>query len=77
VIRKDNIDLFLVPAGESIRLKDHNPGWAQTEEMEELGKESLKERARKTIRSLELKYPDLTQEQRERMTEARRRLLAE
>src|SRR6187549_1410501 len=49
VIRKDIVDLFRVPAGETIRLKDYNPGWAQTEEMEELGKESLKERARKIL----------------------------
>ena len=49
MIRKDIIDLFRVPAGETIRLKDHNPGWKQTEEMEELGKDALKERARKIL----------------------------
>ena len=36
MIRKDIIDLFRVPAGATIRLKDYNPGWTQTEEMEEL-----------------------------------------
>ena len=46
MIRKDIIDLFRVPAGATIRLKDYNPGWAQTEEMEELGKEALKARTR-------------------------------
>jgi PPK2 family polyphosphate:nucleotide phosphotransferase len=49
MIRKDIIDLFRVPAGKTIRLKDYNPGWAQTEEMEELGKEGLKERARQIL----------------------------
>ena len=49
MIRKDIIDLFRVPPGETIRLKDYNPGWAQTEEMEELGKDALKERAREIL----------------------------
>src|SRR2546421_3876955 len=49
VIRNDIIDLFRVPAGETIQLKDYNPGWTQTEEMEELGKDALKERARHTL----------------------------
>ena len=49
MIREDIIKLFRVPAGEKVRLKDYNPGWAQTEEMEELGKDELKERARKTL----------------------------
>jgi PPK2 family polyphosphate:nucleotide phosphotransferase len=49
MIPKDIIDLFRVPAGEAIRLKDYDPGWAQTEEMEELGKEALKERARQIL----------------------------
>jgi PPK2 family polyphosphate:nucleotide phosphotransferase len=49
VIRKDVLELFRVPAGEAVRLKDHNPGWVQTEEMKELGKEALKERARQIL----------------------------
>jgi PPK2 family polyphosphate:nucleotide phosphotransferase len=49
VIREDIINLFRVPAGKRVRLKDHNSGWAQTEEMEELGKDALKERARQTL----------------------------
>ena len=49
VIRKDIIELFRVPAGKTVRLKDYNPGWAQTEEMEELGKDALKERARQIL----------------------------
>jgi PPK2 family polyphosphate:nucleotide phosphotransferase len=49
VIREDIIELFRVPAGKAVRLKDYNPGWSQTEEMEELGKDALKERARQTL----------------------------
>ena len=49
MIREDIIKLFRVPAGETVRLKDYNPGWAQTEEMEELGKGEIKERSRKTL----------------------------
>jgi PPK2 family polyphosphate:nucleotide phosphotransferase len=49
VIREDIIKLFQVPVGKEVRLKDYNPGWAQTEEMEELGKGEIKERARKTL----------------------------
>ena len=42
VIRKDIIELFRVPAGKTVRLKDYNPGWDQTEELEELGKDALR-----------------------------------
>src|SRR5262245_38650896 len=49
VIRKDIIELFRVPAGKAVHLKDYNPGWDQTEEMEELGKDALKERARQIL----------------------------
>jgi PPK2 family polyphosphate:nucleotide phosphotransferase len=49
MIRKDIIDLFRVPAGKKVRLKDHNPGWKQSAEFEELGKEGLKERAKQTL----------------------------
>ena len=49
MIRKDIIDLFRVPAGAKTRIKDHNSGWAQTKEMEDLGKDALKERARQTL----------------------------
>jgi len=40
----DLIDLFRVPAGKKFKLKDHDPEWAGTDEMKELGKEELKER---------------------------------
>ena len=49
MIRKDIIDLFRVPAGKKVRLKDYNPGWKQTEEIEELGKDALKERAQEIL----------------------------
>src|SRR5262249_39779913 len=49
VIREDIIELFRVPAGKAVRLKDYKPGWDQTEEMEELGKDALKERARQIL----------------------------
>src|SRR4051794_27733544 len=49
LIREDIIQSFRIPAGKAVRLKDHNPGWAQTEEMEELGKRALKERAREIL----------------------------
>ncbi len=60
MIRKDIIDLFRVPAGSTVRLKDHNSGWAQTEEMEELGKDALKERSRQI---LDQNLADLTEAQ--------------
>ncbi len=49
MIRKDIIDLFRVPPGKKFRLKDHNPGWKQTEEFEALGKDAVKERAKQTL----------------------------
>ena len=49
MIRKDIIDLFRVPADKKVRLKDHNPGWKQTEEFEDLGKDALKERAKQVL----------------------------
>ncbi len=44
-IRQDLIDRFRVPPGKKLKLKDHDPGWAQTKEMKELGKDTVKERA--------------------------------
>ena len=45
MIRQDVIDLFRVPAGKKVRLKDYPTGWKQTEEFEELGKGAVKDRA--------------------------------
>ena len=39
------IDLFRVPVGKKFKLKDYDPEWAGTDEMKELGKEELKDRA--------------------------------
>lgn len=50
MIRKDIIDLFRVPVGEKVRLKDYNPGWKQSVEFEDFGKESLKERAQEILK---------------------------
>ena len=45
MIRKDILELFRVPVGKSIRLKDYDTGWSQTKELKELGKDDLKKRA--------------------------------
>lgn len=49
MIRKDIIDLFRVPSDKKVRLKDYNPGWKQSEEFEELGKEALRERSQQIL----------------------------
>jgi PPK2 family polyphosphate:nucleotide phosphotransferase len=49
MIRKDIIEMFRVPVGKKVRLKDYNPGWKQSEEFEELGKDAIKERAQQTL----------------------------
>jgi PPK2 family polyphosphate:nucleotide phosphotransferase len=49
MIREDVIDLFRVPPGKKFRLKDHDPGWKQTAEFEDLGKDALKERAKEVL----------------------------
>ncbi len=60
MIRKDITELFRVPVGKKFRLKDHDPGWKQTEEFKDLGKEALKERAKQ---SLERNLEDLAEAQ--------------
>jgi PPK2 family polyphosphate:nucleotide phosphotransferase len=49
VIRDDIIDMFRVPTGGKVRLKDYNPCWKQTPEFEEFGKDAVKERAQQTL----------------------------
>jgi PPK2 family polyphosphate:nucleotide phosphotransferase len=49
MIRKDIIDLFRVPTGGKVRLKDYNPGWKQSVEFEDFGKDALKERAQQVL----------------------------
>jgi PPK2 family polyphosphate:nucleotide phosphotransferase len=46
MIRKKIIELFRVSPGKKVRLKDYDTGWAQTEELKELGKDVVKERAK-------------------------------
>jgi PPK2 family polyphosphate:nucleotide phosphotransferase len=49
MIREDIIDLFRVPPGKRVRLKDHDPGWKQTKELKKLGKDAAKERAQEVL----------------------------
>lgn len=49
LIRKDLIESFRVPPGKRIKLKDYDPGWAQTKELKNLGKEAVKERAQQIL----------------------------
>jgi PPK2 family polyphosphate:nucleotide phosphotransferase len=49
MIRRDLIDLLRVPPGKKIRLKDYDPGWAQTKELKQLGKEDVKARAQEVL----------------------------
>jgi PPK2 family polyphosphate:nucleotide phosphotransferase len=45
MINEEIIKLFRVSPGKKVRLKDYDTGWAQTEELQELGKDVIKERA--------------------------------
>jgi PPK2 family polyphosphate:nucleotide phosphotransferase len=45
MINEEIIEFFRVPPGKKVRLKDYDTGWAQTEELQELGKDVIKERA--------------------------------
>jgi len=49
MIRDDIIEQFRVRPGKKLKLKDHDTGWAQTPELEELGKEVVKERAQQIL----------------------------
>ena len=49
MIRKDIINLFRVPVGKKIKLKDYNAGWKQSEEFEEFGKDAVKEKAKEVL----------------------------
>ena len=50
MIEPDIIDLSRVPPGQTVRLKDYDPGWVQTKEMKALGKDVIKERAGAVLR---------------------------
>jgi len=49
VINEKIIDSFRVPPGKKIRLKNYATDWAQTKELEELGKDEVKERAQELL----------------------------
>jgi polyphosphate kinase 2 (PPK2 family) len=49
MIRDDIIERFRVKPEKRFRLKDHETGWAQTPEFEELGKEVIKDRAQQIL----------------------------
>jgi PPK2 family polyphosphate:nucleotide phosphotransferase len=49
MIRQEILDLFRVPPGKKLKLKDYHTGWDQTEEFQELGKAAVKERAEELL----------------------------
>jgi PPK2 family polyphosphate:nucleotide phosphotransferase len=49
MIKKKVIETFRVAPGKRVRLKDHDTGWAQTEELRELGKDAVKQRAKEIL----------------------------
>ena len=49
MLDSDIIDLFRVPVGKKFKLKDHDPAWAGTDDMRELGMEELKEHAQTVL----------------------------
>src|SRR6516225_12202069 len=49
MIRQDFLDIFRLKPGKKVRLKDHDTGWAQTEELKELGKDVVKDRAKEIL----------------------------
>jgi len=49
MIRQALMERFRVAPGKKVRLADHDPGWAQTKELKELGKDVVKERAQEIL----------------------------
>jgi PPK2 family polyphosphate:nucleotide phosphotransferase len=49
MIEKDLIRRFRIEAGEKVRLKDHDSGWAQNKRLKELGKDVVKEKAQQIL----------------------------
>jgi PPK2 family polyphosphate:nucleotide phosphotransferase len=49
MIRQALVERFRVAPGKKVRLGDHDPGWAQTKELKELGKDVVKERAQEIL----------------------------
>ncbi|HVJ82566.1 MAG TPA: polyphosphate kinase 2 family protein [Planctomycetia bacterium] len=46
MIKQKTLERFRVTSGKGFKLKDHDPAWAGTAEMKELGKAELKQRAK-------------------------------
>jgi PPK2 family polyphosphate:nucleotide phosphotransferase len=51
MIRQEILDLFRVPPGKKVKLKDYHTGWDQTDEFQELGKAAVKERAEEILQA--------------------------
>lgn len=49
MINQAIIDRLKVDPGKKFRLKDHDPGWAQTDDLKESGKEAVKQRAKEIL----------------------------
>jgi len=49
MLNRKIIDLFRVPPGKKIKLKDYDPGWAQSADLAELGKDTVKQRAKEVL----------------------------
>lgn len=49
MINAEILKRFRANPGKSIRLKDHDTGWAQTDELKELGKDVIRERAQQIL----------------------------
>jgi len=60
MIQPELIDLFRVPPGKKVRLRDYDPGWAQTKELKALGKDAVKDQA---LAVLERSRAELTETQ--------------
>ncbi len=48
---KEGIQLFRIDPDEDFHLRDHDPGWAGTKEMRELGEDELKDRAKQILQN--------------------------
>lgn len=51
-------EFFRVSPGRGVKLSDHHTGWAQTAELAELGRETVKERAQAILRSEQQELSD-------------------
>ena len=61
MIRPDLIESFRVPAGKKkLSLDDYDPGWAQSKELKEFGKDAVKARAQEVLQQ---NIADLTEAQ--------------